>query len=143
MGNIRALDLFSGIGGFTLALRKVAATVAFCDNDPAATGVLKRHFPGVVVFPDVKTLHAQDVGQVDLVTAGFPCQDVSVAGQRKGLGGGERSVLYKEVIRLLREFRAPPSYVLLENVRGITNDPDYNSLLGMLDRAGYVWWRWV
>ena len=116
---MRALDLFSGIGGFALAGESVGIeTAAFCEIEPFAVNVLQKRFPGVPVFPDVRELGGDSIGGIDIVCGGFPCQDLSVAGKRAGLAG-ERSGLWYEMLRIIAGVR--PHYVLAENVRGAVN----------------------
>src|SRR5438105_3901045 len=90
---LKLLDLFSGIGGFSLGFERTGGfeTVAFCEIDPYCRAVLAKHWPGVPLFDDVRTLTsaalaAAGIG-VDVITGGFPCQDLSVAGRGAGLGG--------------------------------------------------------
>jgi DNA (cytosine-5)-methyltransferase 1 len=118
---LRGLDLFSGIGGLTLGLEPWVIPVAYCEIDPYCRGVLlsRMHGGGLPVAPiwdDVRTLRGDDLPPVDIIVGGFPCQDVSSAGSRKGLDG-ERSGLYRELIRLVGELR--PKFVFLENVAAI------------------------
>jgi DNA (cytosine-5)-methyltransferase 1 len=121
------VDLFSGIGGFSLAARWVGGfdTIAFCEIDEYARRVLKRNFPGIPIFEDVAELHPADLiprdGRVDVVTAGFPCQDLSVAGARRGLEA-DRSGLFFEIVRLADEIYAycgVRPILVLENVPGL------------------------
>lgn len=132
---MRALDLFSGIGGFALAAHAVGIeTAAFCEIEPYPARVLNRHFPGVPVFPDVKELTACDLPDgIDLICGGFPCQDISYAGKGAGLEGS-RSGLFYEVVRLIRELG--PRYVLLENVAGLLTR-GVGDVLGALAEVGY------
>lgn len=85
------LDLFSGIGGFQLVLENTAYPVAFCDTDAIIQQFLKNKFPAVPVFDDVTTLGAEQLKlmkeQPKLITAGFPCQDISGAGRKRGISG--------------------------------------------------------
>lgn len=116
--SVRVLDLFSGIGGFSLGMERAGMrTVAFCEIDPYCQRVLARHWPNVPVYSDVRQLTAErlraDGIAVDVVTAGFPCQDISVAGRNAGLDAS-RSGLWRHVTRLAGELR--PRYVILENV---------------------------
>lgn len=116
------LDLFSGIGGLTEALDGYSRPVAYCENDRHATGVLlsrmaRGDLPRAPIWDDVKTLTAEMLPPVDIVYGGFPCQDISVAGRGKGLGG-ERSGLFFEVVRLVSDIR--PRFVFLENVAALT-----------------------
>ena len=126
---LQVLDLFSGIGGFSLGLERTEGfeTIAFCECDPYARQVLAKHWPMTPVFNDVKTLTKDSLhGQaVDVITGGFPCQDVSVGHTWKEALGldGERSGLWSEIIRLADEFR--PKFIIAENVtalrsRGLT-----------------------
>jgi DNA (cytosine-5)-methyltransferase 1 len=136
---LRLLDLFSGIGGFSYAAEVLVGgfrTVAFCDIEPYAQEVLKRRWPGVPVHTDVRELRGTP-GEVDVITAGFPCQDLSQAGKRLGFAG-DRSVLFYEVIRLAREFR--PQFLLLENVRGLlshANGETFQEVLFQIAQAGF------
>ena len=128
---MRALDLFSGIGGFALAGESLGIeTAAFCEIEPFAVNVLQKRFPGVPVFPDVRELGGDSVGGIDIVCGGYPCQDLSVAGRQAGLEGS-RSGLWFEMLRVVSELR--PAYVLAENVRGAVNlalDTVYAGLVG-------------
>lgn len=113
---VRVLDLFSGIGMFSLGLERAGfRSVAFCERDTFCQAVLRKHWPEVPIYDDVSTapfLH----GQADIITGGFPCQDLSLAGQRAGITG-ERSGLYREVVRAIRVVR--PRYALMENVAAL------------------------
>jgi DNA (cytosine-5)-methyltransferase 1 len=132
---MRHLDLFSGIGGFALGLARTNGfeTVAFCDSDPKTHLVLKKNFPGVPIFSDVKTLKGEDVGTIDIVTGGFPCQDLSVAGKGKGLAG-ERSGLWFEMHRIIKETQ--PKWVIAENV-SVLRSRGLDQVLRSLDEIGY------
>ncbi|NLG06056.1 MAG: DNA cytosine methyltransferase [Clostridia bacterium] len=118
----RVLDLFSGIGGFSLGLERTGGfkTVAFCEIDPFCRRVLAKHWPEVPCYDDVRTLTAERLAAdgigVDVICGGFPCQDISSAGKGAGLAG-ERSGLWSEITRLIGEIR--PSYVIVENVAAL------------------------
>lgn len=136
---LRVLDLFSGIGGFSLGLERTGGfeTVAFCEIEPFCQKVLAKHWPGVPCYDDVRTLTAERLAAdgiaVDVITGGFPCQDISVAGHGLGLAG-ERSGLFYEVARLVSELR--PEYVILENV-GALLCRGLDAVLGTLASFGY------
>ena len=115
---LRVLDLFSGIGGFSLGLERTGGfeTVAFCEIEPFPRRVLAKHWPEVPCYDDVRTLTgarlAADGIAVDVITGGFPCQGISIAG--KGLGLADpRSGLWSEIFRLIGDLE--PYYVILEN----------------------------
>jgi len=114
VSKLRVLDLFSGIGGFSLGLERTGGfeTVAFCEINPNRRADLATAWPDVPIFDDVQNLTAAMVGQVDIITGGFPCQDISTAGKKAGIHG-ERTGLFSEIIRLTRELR--PAAILLEN----------------------------
>jgi DNA (cytosine-5)-methyltransferase 1 len=114
---VNVLDLFSGIGGFSLGLERAGMrTVAFCEIDPFARRVLAEHWPNVPCYDDVRALTAAQLRadgiSVDVICGGFPCQDISAAGKRTGLSGA-RSGLWREYARLVGE--VGPRYVVMEN----------------------------
>jgi len=130
---IKVLDLFSGIGGFSLGLEstKKFEIVAFCEIDPLCQAILRNNWPNVRIYDDVTDADfGEDVG---LVTAGFPCQDISLAGKGAGISG-ERSGLFWYVIRALRMVGRPR--LLLENVAGLLNR-GLSTVLGALATFGY------
>lgn len=144
---LRVLDLFSGIGGFSLGLERTGGfeTVAFCEIEPFCQKVLAKHWPGVPCYDDVRTLTAERLAAdgiaVDVITGGFPCQDVSVSGVKRGVGEGTRSGLYTEVIRLASDIR--PRFIILENVAGLLSGPSeqpggwFGAVLADLAGIGY------
>jgi DNA (cytosine-5)-methyltransferase 1 len=113
---MNVLDLFSGIGGFSLGLERAGMqTVAFCEINPFCRSVLRHHWPNVPIFDDVRSLDANRLGRIDVICGGFPCQDISTARHAEAPGlDGERSGLWFEMFRLVRECR--PDWVLIENV---------------------------
>jgi DNA (cytosine-5)-methyltransferase 1 len=142
---LSVLDLFSGIGGFSYAAKQLVGgfqTIAFCETDKACQRVLAKHWPQTPIFPDVCALAAADIqplcpSGLSLITAGFPCQDLSVAGKQAGYDG-ERSILFYEIIRLARELR--PKFLLLENVRNLLshqNGETFQETLFQIAQAGY------
>jgi len=140
---LNVLDLFSGIGGFSLGLEWTGGfrTVAFCEIEPYCQAVLRKHWPDVPIYDDVRTLTADTLRRdgiaVDVICGGFPCQDLSFAGKRAGLEGA-RSGLWLEFARLIREIR--PRFVLVENVPGLLS-LGMGRVLGDLAALGYdaVW----
>lgn len=114
MEKLRVLDLFSGIGGFTLGLDRAGGfeTIAFCEIDPDRRADLERMWPGIRIFEDVRAIDPSELDDIDVITGGFPCQDISIAGRRAGISG-ERSGLFGEIVRLLRELR--PLVAIMEN----------------------------
>ena len=93
-------------------------TVAFCEFDKHARLVLNKHWPDIKIYEDVRTLDAKKYrGSIDVVCGGFPCQDLSVAGKKKGITEGERSNLYTEMLRIISE--CLPQYAIFENVTGL------------------------
>ena len=115
------LDLFSGIGGFALAAQRTwkddLNIVGFCEIEPYAQKVLNKNFPGVPVHKDIKELNGKQFRNIDLITGGFPCQDISIAGYGVGIEG-DRSGLWSEMLRIISEIR--PKFALIENVSAIT-----------------------
>jgi len=151
MTKLRGLDLFSGIGGFSLGLERTGGfeTVAFCEIEPFPRRVLAKHWPEVPCYEDVRTLTAdvlrRDGITVDVITGGFPCQDLSVAGRQRGMGEGTRSGLWSEIVRLVGELR--PKIVIVENVAALLAGPSerrggwFGRVLGDLAKVGYnaIW----
>src|ERR1044072_4843329 len=107
---------FAGIGGFDRGFERAGFTVAWrCEIDPFCQRVLRAYVPCVPIVDDVRTITATTVPPVDVLVGGFPCQDLSVAGQRQGLHG-DRSSLFFEFVRVLHLLR--PRWMVLENVPG-------------------------
>lgn len=118
---IYGLDLFSGIGGLTLALQEWVTPVAYCEIDKYAQSVLlsrmsEGKLPNAPIWDDIKTLKGKSLPKIDIIYGGFPCQDISVAGAGKGLEG-QRSGLFYEIVRLAKEIK--PQFIFLENVPAI------------------------
>jgi len=135
---MKVLDLFSGIGAFSLGLERAGfETVAFCEIDPFARRVLAKHWPEVPCYDDVRSLTAARLAadgiRPDVICGGFPCQDISVAGRGAGIAG-ERSGLWQEFARLIGELR--PSFVIVENV-GALSVRGLVTVLGDLASCGF------
>lgn len=134
MKSLRVLDLFSGIGGFSLGLERAGMeTVAFCEQDKFCQKVLRKHWPEVPIHDDIKTLDGTKYrGTVELVCGGFPCQPFSRAG--KQLGAEDDRFLWPEMVRVIDEAR--PTWVCGENVAGIVG-VELDRVLSDLDSIGY------
>ncbi len=135
---MRHLDLFSGIGGFALAAWWVGwETVGFCEIEPYCRQVLRKHWPDVPIYEDVKDVTAErlksDGIECDILTGGFPCQDISYAGKGAGIDG-KRSGLWSELARIIGEVR--PRYAVLENVAALLNR-GLERVTGDLAEIGY------
>jgi DNA (cytosine-5)-methyltransferase 1 len=137
--SLNVLDLFSGIGGFSLGLERAGMrTVAFCEIEPYPRAILRQHWPAVPCYDDVRTLTAErlvadGIGPIDVICGGFPCQDISSAGKGNGIDG-ERSGLWSEYARLVGEIR--PRYVIVENVAALLGR-GLDRVLGDLSTLGY------
>ena len=133
---LKILDTFAGIGGFSYAAHELVGgfeTTQFVEIDTFCQKVLKKHFPKVPCHDDIKTFTAYP-RQYDVITGGFPCQDISVAGRREGITDQSRSGLFYELIRVIRLVR--PKFVVMENVAAILNN-GLDIVLGELSEAGY------
>ena len=135
MKKLKILDLFSGIGGFSLGLEATGGfeTTAFCDIDPYCRSVLKKHWPNVPIFEDIRKLKGTDIGTVDIITGGYPCQPFSVAGKQKGVE--DKRHLWPEDFRLIKECR--PTWVIGENVSGHIK-LGLDSVIEDLESEGYA-----
>ncbi len=143
--NFQVLDVFSGIGGLSLGLHWAGMrTIGFCEADPFARSILARHWPGVPLYTDIRSLtlarlQADGVCRPDVLCGGFPCQDTSLAGQGVGLAGA-RSGLWAEMARLIAECR--PRWVLAENVPGLRGR-GADRVLKDLEALDYACWPLV
>jgi len=131
---MKHLDLFSGIGGFTLAARSLGIqTVQFVEIHDYCCHVLAKNYPHIPTHRDINTFHAEP-NQFDLITGGSPCQDLSLAGARTGING-ERSSLWFEMLRVIKESR--PKFVVWENVKGAIYTGGLTEVLRGLSELGY------
>jgi DNA (cytosine-5)-methyltransferase 1 len=147
VNKLKVLDLFSGIGGFSLGLERTGGfeTVAFCEIEPFPRKVLAKHWRETPIYEDVRTLTAEQLAAdgitVDVITGGFPCQDISLAGKQAGIGEGTRSGLWSECLRLVSELR--PKYAIFENVTNLLSGPSeqlggwFSTVLTDLAAIGY------
>ena len=133
---MKLLDTFAGIGGFSYAAEKLVGgfeTTQFIEINPYCQKILNKHWSHVPIHDDITTFTAKS-GEFDIITGGFPCQDISVAGLQKGITKETRSGLFYELIRVIRMVR--PRYVVLENVAAILNR-GLDIVLRELSEAGY------
>lgn len=139
-GQLRVAGLFAGIGGIELGLSRADhESTLLCEIDPGAARVLRRRFPGARLVMDVRTL--KTVGDVDLISAGFPCQDLSQAGRTAGIRGGN-SGLVGHVFRLLDAKKRGPRWLLLENVSfmlQLDRGRGMRFLVDELEARGFSW----
>ena len=135
--------MFSGIGGFDLAMRNLGhETVGACEIDKYARSVYARQFPGVAIWKNATKIKPKELPDFDILCAGFPCQSFSIAGKRRGFDD-TRGSLFFEIARIAKEKR--PSVLLLENVRGLLSHDKgktFHTILATLDEIGYdVQWQ--
>jgi len=146
---LTGVSLFAGVGGFDLAMqRQGVKVVASVEIDKNCNQVLAQHFPDATQFTDVTTVTGKDLinagftPSTGIITGGFPCQDLSVAGKRAGLAG-ERSGLFWEIARLVEETQT--EYFIIENVPGLlssNNGADFGVVIGTMADLGYsLGWR--
>ena len=121
---LKILDLFSGLGGFSLGLERTGCfkTTAFCDNNKYSRLLLQKHWKGVKIYNDVREINKEQLESdgiqfPDIITGGFPCQPFSVAGKQKGTSDDRH--LWPEMFRIVKEFT--PRWIIGENVKGLTN----------------------
>jgi len=126
---LRVGSLFSGYGGLDLAVLNIfpdASLAWHCEWEDAPSRILEKHFPNVPNYRDVTKVDFTKVEPVDILTGGFPCQDLSLAGKRAGLVEGTRSGLWSEFARAISELQ--PKLVVIENVRGILSAKASNGM---------------
>jgi DNA (cytosine-5)-methyltransferase 1 len=128
-------SLFSGIGGIELGLEKTGGfkTEWFVENNLYARFILRKHWPDTPIYKDIRKVNFYETPRVDILTGGFPCQDISNAGNRKGITG-ERSGLWKEYLRAIKEIK--PKVAFIENVSALRNR-GLHTVLKDLAEAGY------
>ena len=134
---LNVLDLFSGIGGFSVGLEATGKfkTVAFCEKDKFCQKVLHKHWQGTTIYEDIRDIDGTKI-KADVITGGFPCQPFSTAGKRKGTE--DDRYLFPEMLRIIKETQA--RWVVGENVQGIVNMSEGKVLQGIhndLETIGY------
>ena len=148
--SLQLVSLFAGVGGFDIAAERSGIDpIVACEIDPQARGALQHRLPNTTLINDVKDVTGERLTELGLdprrtvITGGFPCQDLSIAGKQAGLEGGERSSLFFEIVRILREFN--PQWFILENVPGLLSSKggrDMGIVIGSLAELGYSFsWR--
>jgi DNA (cytosine-5)-methyltransferase 1 len=137
------LDLFSGIGGFSLGLERAGfKTVAFCEIEPFCQKILKKHWPDIPIYEDVRDvakerLESDGINNIGIITGGFPCQDLSIAGRQEGIEA-ERSGLWSELCRIIGDIR--PRYAIVENVTALISGDNgrwFGKVLGDMAEIGF------
>lgn len=119
---MRVGSLFSGIAGIELGLERAGGfeTAWFVECDPYAQVVLRKHYPTIPIYDDVKNIRWKELPKIDMLTGGFPCQDVSVANPKGGgVATGKKSSLWKHYAEAIRTLR--PRFALIENVTNLSN----------------------
>ena len=132
------VSLFAGIGGFELAFERIADTTLMCEIDSVAQQILKRHFSSIPLVDDIRDISALP-DNTDILCAGFPCQDLSSVGAKKGMSG-TRSSLVKEVFRLLKTQKI--EWVIIENVSfmlRLNKGETIDTITTELRQLGYKW----
>lgn len=137
---MKSIELFAGIGGISLAAEWAGIeTVAFCEREPFCQEILSKHWSDVPIFDDVKTLNKQtlidggvDVGTIDIISGGYPCQGESEAGKR--LANKDERWLWPEMFRIVKELK--PCWVIGENVAGHVNR-GLRTVTNDLENEGY------
>ena len=139
--NLKLGSLFSGIGGFELGLHRSIPnleTVWQVEQDKFCQKILNKHWPNSQIYNDITTINTEELESVDILCAGFPCQDISVAGKQEGING-KKSGLFWEMWRIIRDFREQGRTIpllLLENVPAITTN-GLGHVLGAISEIGY------
>jgi len=131
---MKVLDLFSGIGGFSLGLERAGMeTVAFCEVEPHARAIIKKHWPDILIHDDIRNLDARKYeGVIDVVCGGFPCQPYRVAGKQKG--SDDDRDLWSEMLRVIAECK--PRWVIGETSPNLLNMV-FNKIKTDLEKIGY------
>ena len=134
---VRIGSCFAGIGGWELGLERAipnSHTIWQVEQNTFCQSILKKHWPNATIFDDVRTVGAHNLEKIDLLCAGFPCQDLSMAGQKRGIYDGEKSSLFWQLHRIISELR--PRIICLENVANIIRLGG-TDVVGSLAQIGY------
>lgn len=150
--SMRAGSLFTGVGGFDLGMEAAGWTTEFqVEWDAKCNKILETWWPDVPRWEDISHVNGADLPPVDLITFGSPCQDMSIAGQRSGLNGGERSILFHEAMRIVKEMRDAtnnelPRWIVWENVVGSLSSSggrDFGAVLDSMADVGALVVEWA
>lgn len=134
---IKLGSVFSGIGGFELGLERAlpqCKTIWQVEQDTFCQSILRKHWADAIIYDDIRTVGAHNLEPVDVLCGGFPCQDISTSGQRKGINHGKKSSLYFEMFRVICEIR--PRIIVIENVAAISTVGGHD-VFRTLAHAGY------
>jgi len=137
MKEIRVGSLFSGIGGMEIGLSRAIPNIRpawFCEQNLYSQSILSKHWKGVPIYDDVRNINKSNVESIDILTGGFPCQSISIAGKMEGLENDEKSGLWWEMWRIVRDLR--PRIVIMENVSNIIRLGGID-VVGSLTQIGY------
>ena len=128
---LKVLDLFSGIGGFSLGLESTGhfETIAFCEKDQFCQKVLNKHWSNVPIINDVRSINGKEI-KADVITGGVPCQPISIAGKQKG--EKDDRFLFPEMLRIVKEIR--PRWTIIENVQNLINIANGTILKDIVER---------
>ena len=140
---MKMFSMFTGIGGFDLACRNLKINITgACEIDNVPRSIYSKQFPGVTIHRDATKLDPKELEDFDLLCAGFPCQAFSMAGKRRGFDDTRGSLIF-DVLRVAKEKK--PSYLLLENVKGLLSHDQgrtFRTIIAALDEVGYdVEWQ--
>ena len=127
---LNVLDLFSGIGGFSVGLEATGKfkTIGFCEQDKFCQRVLRKHWKDIPIYEDIKKLNAKKI-KADVVVGGFPCQSISLAGKQKGKN--DDRFLFPEMFRIIKEVK--PKWIIAENVQNLISISNGQILQGILN----------
>ena len=137
MEKITIGSLFSGIGGFELGLERGipnSKTIWQVEQNKYCQSILRKHWKKAIIHSDIFTVGSDNLQTVDVICGGFPCQDISVIGNKKGIQHGKKSSLWFEMHRVIKELR--PKIAIIENVAGIRRN-EIEIIVNGLSEIGY------
>ena len=138
---MKYFSMFTGVGGFEIGIKRATEgrwdCIGLSETDRYASELLAKRFPGIKNYGDARKINPNELQDFDLLCGGFPCQAFSIAGKRRGFQD-TRGTLFFEIARIVKAKR--PSYLLLENVKGLLNHEKGNTfrkILQTLSELGY------